>query len=73
MGQELTPLWMPLGQFVGNPWGSRELESLRGRETGSYVLAWAVLHVRLEGVLLCGLVRRCGGWGESCPGKRKNI
>lgn len=72
VGQELTSLWVLLWQLVGRPCGRPELEALWGGEAGSYVLAWAVLDVRLEGVLLCGLVWRCGGWGESYPCKRRS-
>lgn len=73
VGQELTPLGVLLWQLVGRPCGSPELGALRGGEAGSYVLAWAVLDVRLEGVLLCGLVGRGGGWGESYPCERRDM
>lgn len=73
MRQELTPLRVLLWQLVGHPRGSPELEALWGGETGSYAFAWAVLDVRLEGVLLCGLVGRRGGWGESYARKRRNM
>lgn len=71
MGQELASLWVPLGQLVGSSWGGCERKSLGGGKAGSCVLAWAELGVWLEGVLLHWLVWRCGGWRESCPGKRK--
>ena len=73
VGQELTPLRGLLWQLVGHPCGSPELEALWGGEAGGYVFAWAVLDVGLEGVLLCGLVWRRGGWGESYPCKRRSM
>lgn len=73
VGQELTPLRGLLWQLVGRPRGSPELEALRSGEAGDYVFAWAVLDVRLEGILLCGLVWRRGGRGESYPCKRRNM
>lgn len=65
VGQELAPFWVLLWQLVGSHGGGPELEALQAGEAGSSVSAWAVFDVWLEGVLLCGLVRRCGGWGES--------
>lgn len=71
-GQELTPLWVLLRQLVGRPCGSLKLEDLQGGAAGSQVFAQAVLDVWLEGVLLCRLVWRRGGWSESYPSKRRN-
>lgn len=65
VGKELAPFWVLLWQLVGSCRGGPELETLQAGEAGSSVFAWAVFDVWLEGVLLCGLIWRCGGWGES--------
>lgn len=71
VGQELAPLWVLLWQRVGSARGGPEREALRG-EARSRVSARAVLDVRLEGLLIRGLVRRRGGRGESCSSKRND-
>ena len=70
VGQELAPLWALLWQLVGSLGGGPELGTLWG---GSSVFARAVLDVWLEGVFLCGLIRRRGRRSESYPSKRKNV